>query len=402
MGLDRQSNRQSIAMDLLPIDPFVDGIVAIVRRHRAAVVTAAPGSGKTTRVPPALIEDGPVLLLQPRRVAARAIARRIATERGWTLGREVGWHVRFDRHFAPDTRLLVATEGILTSRLQQDPLLSTFRTIVIDEFHERSLHADLGLALARQAFRARDDLRLVVMSATIDTGRVAAFLGGCPVVDVPGRMFPIETSYRPNVPPDQAIADALAATSGALLCFLPGAPEIRRTSEALAGRLRQAAVPVSPLYGGLDADDQDAALRPTGGPRIILATNIAETTLTVPDVTTVVDTGLHKVARYDPDRAIDSLELERISRGLGRSACRSRRADAAGRRWSGYGTAAIAFVRIARPRSRASICRPPSSTCCCGAAIPARSSGSRRRPAMRSTPRSRSCGGSTRLTAAAT
>ena len=300
-------------MDPLPIDPFVHSIADLVRRHRAAVVTAAPGSGKTTRVPPALVEDGPVLLLQPRRVAARAIARRIAAERGWTLGREVGWQVRFDRNFASDTRLLVATEGILTARLQQDPLLSTFRTIVIDEFHERSLHADLGLALARQAWRARDDLRLAVMSATIDTGRVAEFLGGCPVVDVPGRTFPIATSYRPNVAPDQAVADALAVTSGALLCFLPGAPEIRRTAAALAERLRQTSVPVLPLHGGLDADEQDAALRPTGGRRVILATNVAETTLTVPDVTTVVDTGLHKVARYDPDRAIDSLELERVS-----------------------------------------------------------------------------------------
>jgi len=297
----------------LPIDDHLDRIVALVRRHRALVVTAAPGAGKTTRVPPALTPDGPVLLLQPRRVAARAIARRIAAERGWTLGDEVGWHVRLDRRFSASTRLLVATEGVLTARLQQDPLLTGFRTVVIDEFHERSLHADLGLALARQAWLARDDFRIVVMSATMDADRVAAFLGGCPVVRVPGREFPLEISYQPNTPPDRAIADALSRTAGALLCFLPGAPEIRRTSDALGATLRGAGVPVLPLHGGLDADDQDAALRPTGGRRVILATNLAETTLTVPDVTTVVDTGLHKIARYDPDRAIDSLDLERIS-----------------------------------------------------------------------------------------
>ena len=140
---------------------------------------------------PALAADGPVLLLQPRRVAARAIARRIAEERGWTVGREVGWHVRFDRRSSPDTRLLVVTEGMLTARLQQDPLLSDVRTVVIDEFHERSIHADLGLALARQAWRARSDLRLVVMSATLDPSSISVFLDRCPIVDVPGRAFPL-------------------------------------------------------------------------------------------------------------------------------------------------------------------------------------------------------------------
>lgn len=146
-------------------------------RARAVVVTAAPGAGKTTRVPPALAFDGPVILLQPRRVAARAIARRIAAEQAWTLGAEVGWQVRLERRFTGDTRLLVATEGVLTARLLDDPLLSAFHTVVIDEFHERSLHADVGLALAKQAWRARDDLRIVVMSATIDAARVAGFLG---------------------------------------------------------------------------------------------------------------------------------------------------------------------------------------------------------------------------------
>src|SRR5882724_1040725 len=165
----------------LPIDPYLDQILEHVRRARAVVVTAAPGAGKTTRVPPALVGDGRVILLQPRRVAARAIAARIAFERGWTLGRETGWQVRFDRRFTADTELLVVTEGILTARLQTDPLLSDFRTIVVDEFHERSVHADLALAFARQAWRARADLRIVVMSATLDSRLVAAFLDDCPV-----------------------------------------------------------------------------------------------------------------------------------------------------------------------------------------------------------------------------
>src|SRR5437773_9631447 len=182
----------------LPIDAHIDQIVEHVRRSRAAVVTAAPGAGKTTRVPPALVADGPVVLLQPRRLAARAIAARIAAERGWTLGREVGWQVRFDRRFSVETRLLVVTEGILTARLQTDPLLTAFTTIILDEFHERSVHADLAIALARQAWRARADLRIVVMSATLDSGPVSAFLDGCPVIEVPGRTYPIEISYHPG------------------------------------------------------------------------------------------------------------------------------------------------------------------------------------------------------------
>lgn len=298
---------------LLPVDPFVARIARATRDHRAVVVTAAPGAGKTTRVPPALVDDGPVLLLQPRRVAARAIARRIADECGWTVGREVGWHVRFERRFSKETQLLVATEGVLTARLQDDPLLSDFTTVVLDEFHERSIHADLGLTLVRQAALARSDLRIIVMSATLDAERVAAFLGGCPVIAVPGRMFAVETSYRPGVAIESAVSDAIGrANGGALLCFLPGAPEIRRAGEALAGVLPPG-IDVCPLHGGLDALEQDRALQPADRPRVILATNIAETTLTVPDVRAVVDTGWQKVARYDAARGIDSLETERIS-----------------------------------------------------------------------------------------
>jgi ATP-dependent helicase HrpB len=293
----------------LPVDDHLSRVRDVLATHRAVVVVAAPGAGKTTRVPPALVADGPVLVLQPRRVAARSIARRIAEERGWTVGREVGWHVRFDRRVSADTRLTIATEGVLTAMLHQDPLLSSVRTVVLDEFHERSIHADLGLALVKQAWMARDDLRVVVMSATIDPSRVSAFLGGCPVIDVPGRQFPLEISHHVGVTVADAARRAVADTRGAVLCFLPGAREIQDAARALQG----VPWPVFPLHGGLEADEQDRALTPTDGPRIVLATNLAETTLTVPDVTAVVDTGLHKVARYDAGRAIDTLVTERVS-----------------------------------------------------------------------------------------
>jgi ATP-dependent helicase HrpB len=296
----------------LPIDPYLHAVRTAVGRHRAAVVTAPPGAGKTTRVPPALAADGPVVVLEPRRVAARAIARRIAAEQGWTIGEEVGWHVRFERRAGPRTRLVVATEGILTARLQRDPLLSGVRTVVLDEFHERSLHADVGLALARQAWRARDDLGIVVMSATIDAARIAAFLDDCPVIDVPGRLHPLEIDYAPGASLAEAAAGLVAGGHGDVLGFLPGAPEIRRAERQLRPLLPES-VDVVPLHGSLDAEAQDRAIRPGPRRRVILATNIAETSLTVPGVTAVVDTGLHKVARYDPERGIDSLEVERIT-----------------------------------------------------------------------------------------
>src|SRR5262245_49316182 len=305
----------SLPLTTLPIDAFTGAIVDAVHRRRAAVVTAPPGAGKTTRVPPALAADGRVILLQPRRVAARAIAARIAGERGWTLGREVGWQIRFERRFTAETRLLVVTEGILTARLQTDPLLSDFHTIVIDEFHERSIHADLAFALARQAWRARDDLRVVVMSATLDTAPVSAFLGGCPIIDVPGRTFPVDIAYEPGLPVAASVR-ALVEKRGrepfSVLCFLPGAPEIQRVVAELGGHV-PADVDVLPLHGSLDVDTQSRALEASSRTRVIVATNIAETSLTVPGVTAVVDSGLHKVARYDAERGVDSLETERIT-----------------------------------------------------------------------------------------
>jgi ATP-dependent helicase HrpB len=294
---------------VLPIDAYLPTIKDALVRHRAVVVTAAPGAGKTTRVPPALVDDGPVLVLQPRRVAARSMARRIAEQRGWTLGREVGWHIRFERRVSAETRVTLATEGVLTARLQQDPLLADVATVVFDEFHERSIHADLGLAFARQAWLARDDLRIVVMSATMAAAPVAAFLNDCPIVDVPGRLHPLDVSYLPGVDMPDAVRRAMVGSTGAVLCFLPGAGDIARVAQELAGD----GWPIRPLHGRLSGDDQDAALTASASPRVVLATNLAETTVTVPDVTTVVDSGWQKVARYDAGRGIDRLVAERIS-----------------------------------------------------------------------------------------
>jgi HrpA-like RNA helicase len=310
---------------LRPLAPLIiDDHVADVRdalaRRRAVVLSASPGAGKTTRIPPALIDAGPLILLQPRRVAARAVARRIADEREWTLGREIGWHIRFEKRATRETQLLVVTEGILTARLQQDPLLTDFSTVVLDEFHERSIHADLGLALVRQAWLARSDLRIVVMSATLDVQSVARFLDDAPVVSVPGALHPLTIEYADG----ESIADAargvLSRTAGQVLCFLPGAREIERASSDLSSMLASglasgsaSGIAVVPLHGSLDGDAQDAAISPSNVRRIILATNIAETSLTVPGVSAVIDTGQVKVARYDADRGVDSLTLERIT-----------------------------------------------------------------------------------------
>ena len=277
------------------------------------MLSASPGAGKTTRIPPALIDAGPVILLQPRRLAARAVARRIAVERRWTIGREVGWQIRFERRFSRETRLLVVTEGILTARLQQDPLLSEFATIILDEFHERSIHADLGLALARQTWRAREDLRLVVMSATLDIEPVAAFLGDAAVIQVPGASHPLTIEHADGESVADAASGMLGRTAGQVLCFLPGAREIERARTELSGLAASKGVELVALHGSLDGDAQDAAIAAVERRRIVLATNIAETSLTVPGVTAVVDTGLVKVARYDAERGIDSLTLERVT-----------------------------------------------------------------------------------------
>jgi len=321
----------------LPVDARIDEIIALVRAERRAVVIAPPGAGKTTRIPPALTLLGRTIVLQPRRVAARALARRIADERGWTVGEEVGWQIRFERRFSARTSLLVATEGILTARLQADPLLSDFSVIVLDEFHERSIHADLALALAKQAAGARDDLAIVVMSATMDADPVARYLGAR-VITIDARTHPIDVRYAPSVSMADAVREVAKTAQGHILCFLPGAREIETARTQLAGLNTFA------LHGSLDVDAQERALAPSSERKVILATNVAETSLTVEGVTDVIDSGLQKVLRYDPETAVDHLETEQISRDSA-----DQRAGRAGRTAPGRATRLWDERMILRP-----------------------------------------------------
>ncbi|MEX1280351.1 MAG: ATP-dependent helicase HrpB [Acidimicrobiia bacterium] len=309
-----------------------------VRRHLAAdrrVVVAAPtGSGKTTGLPPALLDEpwaeGRVVLLEPRRVAARATARYLAGGLGERVGATIGLTTREDRLTSVATRLEVATEGVLTRRLQADAGLDGVSAVVFDEFHERSAAADLALAMALDVADLRDDLRLVVMSATLETGRVAALLGGAPVVTSDTRAHPVEIEYRPSDTPTEravaaAVARELARPGGDVLAFLPGAREIRRVAEALG---EPDGVVVLPLFGALSPDEQDRALRPdpAGRRRVVLATDLAETSLTIDGVTVVVDGGRRRSPRFDPRTGMDRLETVRVSR-----ASADQRAGRAGR-----------------------------------------------------------------------
>ncbi|HYC63075.1 MAG TPA: ATP-dependent helicase C-terminal domain-containing protein [Thermoanaerobaculia bacterium] len=287
----------------LPVDGLIDRVVSLVRTERRAVIVAPPGAGKTTRIPPALTALGRTILLQPRRVAARTLARRIAFERGWNIGEEIGWQIRFERRFTDRTKLLVATEGILTARLQSDPLLSDFNVVILDEFHERSIHADLALALVKQAADTRDDLAVVVMSATIDAAPVAHFLGA-QVLEIDARRHPIDIRYA-NLPMIRAIEQVARDAKGHILCFLPGAREIEDVRRAIPHAL--------PLHGSLPVEQQEQALAPSRERKIILATNVAETSLTVEGVTDVIDSGTHRTLRFDPNTAVDHLVLEQIS-----------------------------------------------------------------------------------------
>lgn len=310
-----------------------------------AVLAAPPGSGKTTVIPLALLEapwlaGKKIVMLEPRRVAARASAARMASLLGEKSGETVGYQVRFERKIGAATRIEVITEGLLTRRLQADPELPGVGLVIFDEFHERSLDADLALALTLDAAaNLREDLRVLVMSATLDSARVARLLGDAPVVEAGGRMFPVDVRFappRPGTAIDQAVADAcagaLAECDGDVLAFLPGAREIRGAQRLLEARLREVAI--HPLYGDLSSAEQDAALTPArdGRRKVILATNIAQTSLTVEGVTTVVDAGYARVARFDLGAGANALELQRISR-----ASADQRAGRAGR--LGPGTA---------------------------------------------------------------
>ncbi|MHC2624468.1 ATP-dependent helicase HrpB [Bradyrhizobium huanghuaihaiense] len=313
----------------LPIDAVLDDLSRTLDQHNAAVLVAPPGAGKTTRVPLALL-DAPwakgkkIIVLEPRRIAARASADRMAKSLGERAGETVGYRVRFGSKISRATRIEVVTEGIFTRQILDDPELSGVAAILFDEFHERSLDADMGLALARDAQTGlREDLRILVMSATLDGARVAKLLGDAPVVESEGRAFPVETRYlgrKADAPIERQMADAIAsalrADSGSVLAFLPGAAEIRRTQNFLSERVQDASIEIVPLFGALDAAVQDRAIAPApkGTRKVVLATSIAETSLTIEGVRIVVDSGLARVPRYEPDIGLTRLETVRAAR----------------------------------------------------------------------------------------
>ncbi|QFI77158.1 ATP-dependent helicase HrpB [Bradyrhizobium betae] len=308
---------------------MLDDLSRRLEAHNAAVLVAPPGAGKTTRVPLALL-DAPwakgkkIIVLEPRRIAARASADRMAKSLHERAGETVGYRVRFGSKISRATRIEVVTEGIFTRQILDDPELSGIAAILFDEFHERSLDADMGLALARDAQTGlREDLRILVMSATLDGARVAKLLGDAPVVESEGRAFPVETRYlgrKADAPIERQMADAIAsalrADSGSVLAFLPGAAEIRHTQNFLAERVQDASIEIVPLFGALDAAVQDRAISPApkGTRKVVLATSIAETSLTIEGVRIVVDSGLARVPRYEPDIGLTRLETVRVSR----------------------------------------------------------------------------------------
>ncbi|MEO8321131.1 MAG: ATP-dependent helicase HrpB, partial [Bradyrhizobium sp.] len=313
----------------LPIDIVLDELAGKLATHNTAVLVAPPGAGKTTRVPLALLDEPwakarKIIVLEPRRIAARASAERMAQTLGERVGETVGYRVRFGSKVSRATRIEVVTEGIFSRQILDDPELSGVAAVLFDEFHERSLDADLGLALARDAqMGLREDLRLLVMSATLDGARVARLLGDAPVISSEGRAFPVETRYLGKRADQQlerqmadAIAMALRADPGSVLAFLPGAAEIRRTHHFLGERVHDAAIEIVPLFGALDAAVQDRAIAPApkGHRKVVLATSIAETSLTIEGVRIVVDSGVARVPRYEPDIGLTRLETVRASR----------------------------------------------------------------------------------------
>ena len=313
----------------LPIDAALPELTVALARQNAAVLVAPPGAGKTTRVPLVLArepwaQDKTIIVLEPRRLAARAAAERMAQSFGENVGETVGLRVRFGSKVSRATRIEIVTEGVFTRLILDDPALDGVAAVLFDEFHERSLDADLGLALARDAQTGlREDLRLLVMSATLDGARVAALLGGAPVVASEGRAFPVATRYLgrdPRLPIERQVADAAAAAlraeRGSVLAFLPGGAEIRRAERLLAERVTDTSVDIVPLYGALDRDVQDRAIAPAsaGRRKVVLATSIAETSITIEGVRIVIDSGLARVPRYEPDVGLTRLETVRVSR----------------------------------------------------------------------------------------
>jgi ATP-dependent helicase HrpB len=316
----------------LPIDSLLPKIVETLRMARDLIIEAAPGAGKTTRVPPRLLElGGEVLVVEPRRIAARMAARRVAEELGEQVGGTVGYQVRFDEIAGPKTRLRFLTEGVFTRRLLSDPTLGNVGTVILDEFHERHIDTDLALALLRRLQKSRrKDLRLVIMSATLSTEPIARFLGDCPVVESEGRLFDltiIHTPYSP-APLEQQVASAFEklAASGDILTFLPGAAEIRRAASACDPIARRTGYAITPLHGDLSPAEQDRAVSPGSQPKLILSTNVAESSITIEGVRAVIDSGLARIASDSPWTGIPSLKVDRVSQASARQ-----RAGRAGR-----------------------------------------------------------------------
>src|SRR5215471_7647060 len=312
-------------MDALPVDEALPRLKEALAARNAAVLVAPPGAGKTTRVPLALL-DAPwlkgrkIVMQEPRRLAARAAARRMAATLGEQVGETVGYRVRLDSKVGPRTRIEVVTDGLFLRRLQDDPSLDGVGCVIFDELHERGLETDLSFALVREAQTAlREDLRVIAMSATLDPGPVAERLGGAPVISSAGRMFPIDTRYLDREPSGRiedavvsTVRRALAEEDGSALVFLPGVGEIRRVEErlSLGGN-----VDVAPLYGDLSPAEQDRAIAPSpaGRRKVVLATSIAETSLTIEGVRLVIDSGLMRVPRFSPRSGMTRLETVRVS-----------------------------------------------------------------------------------------
>ncbi len=324
----------------LPIDTLLPRIVEALEGGPNLVIEAPPGAGKTTRVPPTLLDSvkGEILVLEPRRLAARMAARRVASELGERIGETVGFQIRFEDSSGPSTRLKFLTEGVLTRRLLSDPTLKRAGAVIFDEFHERHLDTDLALALVRRLQKTtRSDLRIVVMSATLDAAPVATYLDGignkCPVLQSEGRLYELTIEYTPHSPAplEEQVALALerllkSSLSGDVLVFLPGAAEIRRAARAIEPIARRADLIVLPLYGDLSTADQDRAIAPADRRKVILSTNVAESSVTIEGVTAVIDSGLARVAVDSPWTGLPSLQVKRISQ-----ASATQRAGRAGR-----------------------------------------------------------------------
>ncbi len=317
------------------MDAILPEIVASLNRNPNLVIEAPPGAGKTTRVPAALLSvvRGHVVVLEPRRIAARLAARRVAWELGERAGQTAGYQVRFEEAVGPHTRLRFVTEGILNRRLLSDPSLQGVDAVVLDEFHERHLESDLALALLKRLQQSRPDLRIIVMSATLDTAPVARYLDRCPVVRSQGKLFELSVEHLPYSPEPLEMrmrnaAELLSAAkhTGDILAFLPGAAEIRRTMRECAELARRAGLLVLPLHGSLPPKEQERAIAPSTQRKLILATNVAESSVTIEGVTAVIDSGLVRIATHSPWSGLPTLNVGRISK-----ASAKQRAGRAGR-----------------------------------------------------------------------